>query len=349
MSAFYKLTVSEVKKETPNSVRITLNIPAEVSEEFRFTPGQYITLKHNHNGSEVRRAYSICSSPGSGKFSIGVKKVKKGAFSVYANTDLKAGDTLEVMPPEGNFTLHTDPEHSKNYLALAAGSGITPILSLITSVLEEEPKSTFSLIFGNQSLEETMFAGEIEDLKALYPERFFVEYIFSRRKEDFGLVGRIDRSTTNYLLKNKFGRSEFDAYYLCGPEEMIDTITGLLREKGVSENAIHFELFSTSVEGVLEEAHDGFTKVTVTLDDDTQTFTMPQDTSVLEACLDHGLDAPYSCQGGICSTCIARLTEGKAEMRKNQILTDAEIAEGLILTCQAHPSTPTIGIDYDDV
>jgi ring-1,2-phenylacetyl-CoA epoxidase subunit PaaE len=349
MSDFHTLTISEVRKETPNSVCITFEVPAELRDEFKFIPGQYITLKHLHKGSEIRRAYSICSSPGSGKLSVGIKKVKNGTFSFYANTDLNEGDTLEVMRPDGNFKLVTDPDRAKNYMAVAAGSGITPILSLITAVLEEEPGSTISLIFGNQSLEETMFADEIENLKASYPERFFVEYIFSRRKEDFGLVGRIDRSTMNYLLKNRFDRSEFNGYYLCGPEEMIREISELLKEKGVSEGDIQFELFTTAIEGNLQNAHDGITQVTITLDDETESFSMSQDVSVLEACLDHGMDPPYSCQGGICSTCIARLTEGKAEMRKNQILTDEEIAEGLILTCQAHPSTPTLRIDYDDV
>ncbi len=349
MSDFHTLTISEVRKETPNSVCITFNVPDELKDEFKFTAGQYISLKHIHNESEIRRTYSICSSPGSGKLSVGIKKLKNGTFSDYANTELKEGDTLEVKSPEGNFKLVTNPDHTKNYLAVAAGSGITPILSLITAVLEDEPKSTVSLIFGNQSLEETMFADEIERLKASYPERFFAEYIFSRRDEDFGLVGRIDRSTMKYLLKNRFEGSEFDAYYLCGPEEMIHVISGLLQEKGVSEGDIHSELFTSSIEGNLQEAHDGITKVTITLDDEIETFNMSQDISVLEACLEKGLDAPYSCQGGICSTCIARLTEGKAAMRNNQILTDEEIAEGLILTCQAHPSTPTLSIDYDDV
>ncbi len=349
MSNFHTLTVSEVKKETPNSVRVSFEIPDDISEIFDFTPGQYITIKHQVNEKEIRRAYSICSVPGNGVLSVGIKKVKKGAFSVFANTDLNPGDTLEVMPPEGNFVLKTDPSNANNYLAFAAGSGITPILSILKSVLEEEPESTFSLVYGNQSMEETMFAGEIAKLQEAYPERFFVEYLFSRRKEDFGLFGRIDRSTANYLLNKKLNNKSYHSYYLCGPEDMIHTVSDLLKEKGVSKDAIHFELFTTTEEGDLEEPHDGFTKISVTLDDETEVFVMPQDTSVLEASLKQGLDAPYSCQGGICSTCIARITEGKAEMRKNQILTDEEIADGLILTCQAHPSTPTLGIDYDDV
>ena len=212
-----------------------------------------------------------------------------------------------------------------------------------------EPESTFSLVYGNRSFEETMFAANLLSLKQKYPDRFFLEFIFSRKKEDTGLFGRIERSTLNYLLKNKFGGHTLQAYYLCGPKQMIDTVSEILKEKGVDEKQIFFELFTTSDEGSLKEVHDGFTKLTVTLDDETETFVMPQSSSILDAVLDHGLDAPFSCQGGICSTCIARMSGGKAEMRKNQILTDDEIEEGLILTCQAHPSSTILNIDYDDV
>ena len=349
MSNFHALTVSEVKKETPNSVCISFNVPEELSETFRFIPGQYITIKHNFKDAEIRRAYSICSSPNSGILSVGVKKVKNGAFSVYANETLKAGDSLEVMPPEGKFTLEVKKGNANHYLAFAAGSGITPVLSIMTSVLEGEPSSTFTLIFGNQSLQETMFSEDIERLLNDYPDRLTVEYLFSRRKEDFGLFGRIDRSTVNYILKNRLARIDYHSYYLCGPEQMIQTVTGLLKEKGVSEDQIHFELFTSSSDTASEIVTEGQTQITVVLDDETESFVMDRDTPILNACLDHGLDAPYSCQGGICSTCIARIKEGKAEMRKNQILTDDEIEEGLILTCQAHPVSANVTIDYDDV
>jgi len=348
MSNFYSLTVSEVKKETPNSVCITFAIPSELSETFAFIPGQYITIKHLHNGTEIRRAYSICSSANSGKLSVGVKKVKNGTFSVYANETLKEGNSLDVMPPEGKFTHSPQHDNANHYLAFAAGSGITPILSIVTSVLEEEPGSSFSLVFGNQSLEETMFANDIAELKNNYPDRFHVEYLFSRKNEDIGLFGRIERSTVNYLLKNKLPQADFHSYFLCGPEPMIQTVSEILKEKGVSEDTIHFELFTTTAEDT-EVVTEGKASITVILDDETESFVMDSDTPILTACLDHGLDAPYSCQGGICSTCIARIAEGKAEMRKNQILTDEEIEEGLILTCQAHPVSPSLTVDYDDV
>ncbi len=349
MSDFHMLSISEVKKITPSAVSITFSIPENLNETFRFKAGQYITLKHIHNGNEIRRAYSIYTSPESGRLSVGIKQVEGGTFSVYANTVLKQGDAIEVMPPEGKFILDGASETSKDYIAFAAGSGITPVLSIITSVLEEESNSTFSLVFGNRSMEEAMFASDILKLKQEYPDRFFSEFIFSRKKEDTGLFGRIENSTINYLFKNKFAGRNFDAYYLCGPEAMIETVKALLKEKEVAKNKIFFELFTTTDAALPDELHDGKTQVTIVLDDETETFIMKQNSSVLEAALKHGLDAPFSCQGGICSTCIARIKEGKAEMRKNQILTDEEIAEGLILTCQAHPITPALHIDYDDV
>jgi len=346
MGEFQTLVISEVKKETPNSVSISFKIPENLEKTFAFKPGQYITIKHLAGDREIRRAYSICSSPKSGILKVGVKRVEKGVFSQYANEKLKAGDTLQVMPPTGKFLLEPN---LKNYVAFAAGSGITPVLSLIKSTLEEFPQSTFLLVYGNQTLEETMFYDEILELQKQYPERFLVEFVFSRKLEENSKFGRIDRSIVNFFLKNKYGRTSYESFYLCGPEEMVDEVSAALKYNGINSKQIHFELFSTAEKGLLVEKHDGNTTITVILDDEEETFDMPQTKSVLEAALDEGLDAPYSCQGGICSTCIARLKEGKAEMRKNQILTEAEIADGLILTCQAHPTTPKIVVDYDDV
>ena len=346
MSEFYALTVSEVKKETPNSVSISFEVPENLKSKFAFKAGQYITIKYQHGGKEIRRAYSICSSPKSGILKVAVKKVDKGAFSVYANTDLQTGDTLQVMPPTGKFLLEPN---LKNYAAFAAGSGITPVLSLIKATLEEMPQSTFLLVFGNQSIVETMFYDEILELQKQYPKRFFAEFVFSRKEEENARFGRIDRSIVNFFLKNKYVETTYEAFYLCGPEEMIDEISATLKHNGINSKQIHHELFSTAEKGLLVEKHDGNTSVTVILDDEEETFEMPQTKSILEAALDEGLDPPYSCQGGICSTCIARLKEGKAEMRKNQILTESEIADGLILTCQAHPTTAKVVVDYDDV
>lgn len=349
MSEFHTLTVSEVKKETPNSVAISFEIPSQIKEKYRYKAGQYITIKFKQGEKEIRRAYSICSAPGNGLLKVGVKKVKGGVFSEYANTELKAGDSLEVMLPEGKFILNPEASTAKNYAAFAAGSGITPVLSIIKTALIEEPNSTFVLVYGNQTLQESMFHSELLELQSSYPERFHIVFIYSRKQEEEALFGRIDRSTVHFLLKNKFKERVFNDFYLCGPEPMIEEVSSVLTAEGIEKNNIHFELFTTSKEGTLVDSHDGNTQLTVTVDDETETFTMPQSQSVLEAVLAKNIDAPYSCQGGICSTCIARIVEGKAEMRKNQILTDSEIAEGLILTCQAHPTTATLVVDYDDV
>ncbi len=346
MSDFHTLSVSEVKKETPNSVTISFTVPENIKSFFDFKAGQYITIKHISDGKELRRAYSICSSPKSGQLKVGVKKVADGVFSEYVNTQLKAGDSLEVMPPTGKFILEPN---LKSYVAFAAGSGITPVLSLIKSSLEEMQESSFLLIYGNQSKEEAMFYDEIVQLQDEFPERFNVEFVFSRKKEDDAQFGRIGRSLVNFYLKNKYRENSFESFYLCGPEEMIDDVSATLKHNGINSKQIHHELFSTAEKGLLVEKHDGFTSITVILDDEEEIFEMPQTKSILEAALDQGMDPPYSCQGGICSTCIARLKEGKAEMRKNQILTEAEIADGLILTCQAHPTTPNVVVDYDDV
>lgn len=346
MSEFHTLTVADIKRETPNAVTIQFEIPDHLKSTFDFKAGQYITIKHFENGKEVRRAYSICSSPKSETLKVGVKKVEKGIFSPFANEKLEVGDALEVMPPTGKFLL--DPNF-KHYVAFAAGSGITPVLSLIKSSLEDTQESSFLLIYGNKSKEDTMFYDQLVALTETYPDRFAVEFVFSREEEPNTQFGRIDRSIVNFFLKNKYKENPYEAFYLCGPEEMMDTVASTLKHNGVNTKQIHRELFSTAEKGLLVEPHDGNTEITVILDDEEEVFVMPQKKSVLEAALDEGLDPPYSCQGGICSTCIARIKEGKAEMRKNQILTDSEVADGLVLTCQAHPTTAKIVIDYDDV
>jgi len=349
MSDFHTLHVSEVNKETPNAVVVSFVIPKDLKEDFKFKAGQYVTFKHTIDGEEIRRAYSICSVPGNSTMKVGIKKVEGGAFSVYANETLKEGDALEVMKPDGKFVLKADKENSNNYAAFVAGSGITPVLSIIKTVLEEEPNSRFLLAYGNQSQKETMFYDELMELMKTSNERLQVEWVYSRERVEGARQGRINRDIVNYLLKNKFEFTTFSAFYLCGPEPMIDEVSSTLKEQGVNEKLVHFELFTTAEEGLLVEAHDGNTEITILLDDEEKTFSMSQEKSILEAALAEDVDAPFSCQGGICSTCIARIKEGKAEMRKNQILTDGEIADGFILTCQAHPTTAKVVVDYDDV
>jgi ring-1,2-phenylacetyl-CoA epoxidase subunit PaaE len=347
MSTFYPLTVSSLKALTPNAVAISFVIPTKLKEIFTFDAGQHLTLKQTIGGKEVRRAYSISSSPKETEMTVGIKRVPGGAFSEWANKDLKEGDVIQVIPPKGHFVFKpaSKPQH---IAAFAAGSGITPIISIAKSVLESHSDNTFVLVYGNQNLQETMYHSELLDLVKLYTDRFFIQFLYSRANEADSLFGRIEASTVNLILKNKFKDRVFDDFYLCGPEDMINTVKDALYNSGIAKDHIHSELFTTSQE---EEVSDlsGQTSLEVTLEDEVYSLVMDRKKLVLDAVLDEDIDAPYSCQGGVCSTCIARVTEGKAEMVKNQILTDSEIEEGFILTCQSHPITPILKIDYDDV
>jgi ring-1,2-phenylacetyl-CoA epoxidase subunit PaaE len=354
MSSFYKLNIKEVKRETAQAVSVLFNFPAELESNYKFIAGQYINLKLTLDGTEIRRAYSICSSPESGELRIAIKSVSQGAFSQFANTKLKAGDTIEVGAPEGRFTFEPDSSRLKNYAAFAAGSGITPVMSIIQTVLKNEPKSTFVLVYGNKTPEETIFHQQLHDLHLKYVGRFFIHYVYSQAKIENELFGRIEKSTVNFVLNNKHKEIDFDKFYLCGPEQMINTVSGVLKEHNINESDIQFELFSASTalndpEFSGQKSLEGHTKITILVDDEETTFEMSQKQTLLEAALKQGIDAPYSCQGGICSSCLARVTNGTAEMKKNSILTDGEIAEGLVLTCQAHPTSKEIYVDYDDV
>ena len=349
MATFHSLKVEEIIQNTPNSVTVSFDIPKNLKDEFSFVPGQYITIKKSLNNTELRRAYSICSTPESNTLKIGIKKVEEGTFSRYANANLKEGDFLEVATPEGKFTL-TAQNIKRNIVAFAAGSGITPVMSIMKSVLTQEPDSNFVLVYGNKTTEETMFYREIKDLIQKYPNQLSVYFFNSREESEDSIFGRIERSTVNFVLKNKHKNQSFDAYYLCGPEAMIETVSTVLKESNVPENDIKFELFTTSNgNDNTENVKDGQAKITVIVDDEETSFVADKSMRLLDAALGQKIDAPYSCQGGICSSCIAKVTQGKAEMAQNQILTDKEVEEGLILTCQAHAVSDTITVDYDDV
>lgn len=348
MSSFYKLAIKEVRRETKDAVSIQFQIPSELATQYQFTSGQYVTLKLTLDGVALRRPYSICSAPASGELRIAVKSVPHGVFSNFANTQLKVGDLIEVGVPEGHFQLSVQADQGKSYMAIAAGSGITPILSMIESVLAEEPQSSFALVYGNKTPEDTIFYSQLQNLQAAHPERFSVQYVFSRAKAEQALFGRIDRSVLNYYF-NQHPNTSFDHYFLCGPESMIQEISAELKAKKVSESAIKFELFSAAPAQKSEAVSQGNTTISVLVDGETTTFEMPQKQTVLEAALKKGIDAPYSCQGGICSSCLGRVTKGSAHMVKNTILSDSEVAEGLILTCQAHPTSSELFVDFDDV
>ena len=351
MSTFHKLTIKEIKRETGKSVSISFNVPEHLKEVFSFKAGQYITLKTSIDGHELRRDYSLCSSPKSGELKIAVKEVKDGTFSAYANNQLKVDDVLEVAAPKGRFIFTPNDSKTKNIAAFAAGSGITPIMSIIKCALEEEVHSKVILVYGNKTTADTMFLNELLELQHQYKDRFSIQFVYSQADEEESIFGRIEKSTVNYVMKNKHKNVVVDAFYLCGPEAMIHTVKDVLTGHGIDKNTIHFELFKAAktVDIEAETVSTGKTKITVIVDEEETTFEMSQKQTILEAALDEDIDAPYSCQGGICSSCLARLKEGEATMRQNNILTDSELAQGLILTCQAQPTTPTVVVDYDDI
>ena len=350
MADFYKLTIKEVKRETPDAISVVFNIPNELAPFYKFTAGQYVNLKLTLDGQEIRRAYSICSSPKSGELRISIKAIQNGFFSTFANKQLAVGNIIEVGTPEGRFTFEPNPSNQKTYGAFVAGSGITPVMSILQTVLEEDPNSSFVLVYGNKSPESTIFYDKLNELHNKYTGRFFLYYVFSQAKLDGHLFGRIERASVNFVLKNKHKEFDFENFYLCGPNEMISQVKDILKENTVSEDKIKFELFTTAeTEKKIEQNQDGQCRVTVLLDDEETTFVIPSGTVILDAVLKQGIDAPYSCQGGICSPCIGKITHGSAEMKKNAILTDKEVADGFILTCQAVPTSSEIYVDYDDV
>lgn len=349
MADFNPLTIDKITRETAQAVSLTFSVPKELQEEYTFKAGQYITLKSEINGEEVRRSYSLCSTPKSGLLKVTVKEVEGGTFSVMANTKFTVGQTLMVHPPEGRFVFEPVPSAKNDYAAFAAGSGITPVMAIVKTILEEEPKSRFVLVYGNKSIEDTIYYKELIELQLNYGARLDIEFIYSRTQEPESHFGRIERSTVNYVVKNKFKAYDFARFYLCGPEQMINMVSEVLTENGMTKDNILFELFSSDDKGDVNADLDGKSKIKIIVDDEEFDFEMAQDEVILDAALSQGIDAPHSCQGGICASCIARITSGSATMRKNQILTDDEVAEGLVLTCQAHPTSASITVDYDEL
>lgn len=348
MPTFYSVHIKEIQQETALAVSVVFDIPENLKSKFHFSAGQYITLQKEINGKKVRRAYSICSTPKDEEIRVAIKAVENGTFSLYATSQLKVGDAIEISTPEGRFLLNSEP--NKNYIGFAAGSGITPILSMVKTLLKTEPSSNFTLIYGNRSTANTIFYEELNALKETYSKRFKLHYIFSREDVKNELKGRIDQNVTNYFVKNMYRETSFNAAFLCGPEEMIQQVSNTLENAKISKENIYFELFTASLDATAtSEVKEGTTEVTVLLDDEETSFTMKQSDELLSAILRNNLDAPYSCQGGVCSSCLGKITKGKAVMVKNSILTDSEIEEGFVLTCQAHPITSKISIDFDDV
>ena len=352
---FEKAAVKEIRRETADCVSIVFDIPSHLQEKFHYKQGQYVTLRTHINGQEVRRTYSLCSSPLDNEWRIAVKKVPGGLFSTYANETMQPGEAIDLMPPMGRFYTELDASHKKNYVALAAGSGITPVISIIQTLLRTEPKSSCTLVYGNRNRHSIIFREELEALKNKYMDRFSMIHILSREITDAALnTGHIDADKCDALF-NRMIDIEADEFFICGPESMIFCVRDFLLDKGVSEKKVHVELFTS--EHV--NRGPGAVKPVVSPDEPTSSISIIQDghhinfalayegESILDAALHHGADLPYSCKGGVCCTCRAKLLEGQVEMDINYGLEPEELEAGFILTCQSHPRTPAVVIDFD--
>lgn len=357
---FHRLKVTEVKKETPDCVSLHFEVPEGLKKSFAYKAGQNLTLRHWFNGTEeVRRSYSLCSSPLDEEWTVAVKKVPGGAFSVFANEELKPMTVLEVMPPTGKFTVDIKPGHQKNYVAFAAGSGITPIISIIKTVLRSETKSSFTLVYGNRNRTSIIFKEELEALKNKYMTRFRIIHVLSRELTDAAINhGRIDAAKCEDLFSRHM-EMDADDFFLCGPESMIFCVRDYLLQKGVDANRIHFELFTSpdqvktarkTQQADRTEPHVETSRIHIIRDGRHFEFDLAyEDLPILDAAIHHGIDLPYSCKGGVCSTCSARVTEGKVKMDVCYALEPDDVEKGFVLTCQAHPLTEKVTINFDAV
>jgi ring-1,2-phenylacetyl-CoA epoxidase subunit PaaE len=355
MTNFFNLEFNEITKETEDSVSISIKIPEQLKETFSYVSGQYITLKHNVNNQEVIRSYSLCSSPFETDFRIGVKKIENGLMSTYLNEDLKVDGSLEVMAPEGNFSIHPNKKAKKNYVGVAAGSGITPILSMLKSVLLEETRSTFTLYYVNKTERTSMFKNEIEDYLNRYPKNLKVVNLYTQQNQENPLFnGRITKEKFENLMKDNKKIQKSDGVFICGPEDMIFDVSTALTDAGCNKDIINYELFGTPVDKMKQDApqvetdFEGESQVTVIMDGDEFEFPLRNDGNfILDASIENGADAPFSCKGAVCCTCKAQVIEGKAIMDMNYALSDEEVEEGFILTCQARPASAKLVVDYD--
>jgi len=353
MNSFYSLSIDKIEKNTAQSVVLTLGCEEKLAKKFSFRAGQYLTVRHHSEGEDLRRCYSICSVEGGSSLQIGIKKVEGGAFSSFANEILKVGDRLEVMPPSGKFTLMSTcvPRH---VLAVAAGSGITPIISHIERILLEEESSNITLIYSNKTPSSIMFRERIEDLKNLYLERFSVIHVLSSTPQDIELFsGRIDAAKLQKIITSWGQTRVIDNVLLCGPEDMVQSLRDEFFELGVPYEKILYELFSTEKRKNIKPVNQKVTtlnevEVTIILDGVTHKLEMSGGGTILSTALENSLDAPFSCQGGICSSCRCKIIEGSGEMEVNHALEDYEVRDGYALSCQLRSTTKKITVTYDE-
>lgn len=352
---FHRLKIGEIRKETPDCVSIQLLVPEELKESFQYKAGQYLTLRTTIHGEDLRRSYSICSSPLEEELRVAIKKVEGGVFSTYANNELKSGDTLEVMPPAGKFNSLLKADQKKQYLAIAAGSGITPVLSLIKTTLATEPASEFTLIYGNKNRGSIIFFETLESLKNLYMERFRIIHVLSREKTDSTLnVGRINAEKLASMHK-LIQFDQLDEAFLCGPQGMIESAAEFLQEQGLDKKKTHLELFTSATKksnakkSTTDSATSAKSQVGIRVDGRQLEIEMSlqEDQTILDAALQQGADLPFACKGGMCCTCKAKLVEGEVIMDVHWGLEEEEVEQGFILTCQSHPKTARIVVDFD--
>ena len=352
---FHPLRVKDVRKETEDTVSISFEIPRELSSNYSYSSGQYLTLRSVINGSDVRRSYSLCSSPFENEWRVAVKKVENGVFSTFANELLSEGDTLDVMTPTGNFIIHTNPLSSRNIVLFASGSGITPVFSIAKSILKEEPNSSVTLFYGNKNFNSIIFREELEAWKNLYMERFRIIHVLSR--ESLGneiQKGRINKDKSDKLFQAFLKNEEIDAVYICGPEEMILGVKDSMKANGVLSESIHFELFTApgqkKEKKITSSTEPSLTaNVSVILDGDRLDISLDSEgDTILDAAQRAGADLPFACKGGVCCTCKAKILEGTARMDVNYALEKDEVEAGYILTCQAHPTSERVVVSFDE-
>ncbi|MBI5858010.1 MAG: phenylacetate-CoA oxygenase/reductase subunit PaaK [Sphingobacteriales bacterium] len=353
---FHPLRIIKIKKETSDCVSVQFEVPDELKDNFSFQQGQSLTMRTNINGEEVRRTYSLCSSPLDNEWKVAIKKVDGGVFSTFANTILKKGDVLDVMEPVGKFYTELTPANKKNYLAFAAGSGITPVISIIKTTLRTEPESNFTLLYANRNRPSIIFFEELEGLKNKFLDRFNLIHVLSRERMDTSLnFGRIGNEKLEEL-KKIIDYSTIDETFICGPEEIIFCVRDYLLKKGIDEKKIHFELFTSTTpkqksiasKTDIEEAGPQ-SSITVKVDGRSFDFnlSLSSDLSILDAALKQGADLPYACKGGMCCTCKSKLLQGEVMMDVHWGLEEEEIEKGFILTCQSHPKTEKVVVDFD--
>jgi ring-1,2-phenylacetyl-CoA epoxidase subunit PaaE len=348
---FYRLKIQDIRRETAECVSISFEVPPQLESVFLFKQGQYLTLKTTINGEEVRRSYSICTAPSDNDLRIAVKQVEDGIFSTYANCILKIGDVLEVLPPLGNFHTPLSCEQSKNYVFIAAGSGITPIISNIKTILKTEPLSNCTLIYGNKNVASIIFKEEIEALKNKYIGRLQIFNVLSRERHESDLLyGRLNKDKIGSFFSKIPYILNGNAYFLCGPIDMIEAAKEVLIERGIKEDNIHFELFNAPKRAVKNSdvlKNAVTSRATIKLDGLTFEIPIEKGQNILDAAQLSGADMPFACKGGVCCTCRAKLIEGAVEMTANYALTKQEVEQGFILTCQAVPKTEAVVVDFD--